>query len=140
MTAPARRWLEDLDEIDRVKIAINPHTNCWEWLGAIQGDGYGQAKRSGRVVKAHRHIYETLVGPLAQNVQHLDHRCRVRRCVNPDHLEPVTPMDNIRRGLPAISAQLPDDLVEDVLALVEKAYKRGVLDGIRQAGGRIPLE
>ncbi|MEU7240240.1 HNH endonuclease signature motif containing protein [Streptomyces sparsogenes] len=46
---------------------------------------------------AHRFAYETLVGPIPEHLQ-LDHLCRVRHCVNPDHLEPVSSRENTRRG------------------------------------------
>jgi hypothetical protein len=125
--------IEDLDRIDRDKIQINTVTRCWEWTAALTKDGYGQARRSGKNVKAHRHVYQVLVGPLAPGVQQLDHLCRVRRCVNPDHLEPVTPLENIRRGLPAVSAPLPDDIQLSIVKAIEDTYRRGVLDGMRRA-------
>ena len=46
---------------------------------------------------AHRYAYEELVGPIPEGLQ-LDHLCRNRSCVNPDHLEPVTCRENLRRG------------------------------------------
>lgn len=133
-TTPKRYSIDDLPEIDRTKIAPNPETGCWEWTAARRKDGYGQVNRLGRNLKAHRHVYETLVGPLPVNTHHLDHLCRVRWCVNPGHLEPVTPIENSRRGLSAIQAELPNDLLRNVVRLVEQAYKRGVYEGLRQAG------
>lgn len=47
--------------------------------------------------RAHRVVYESLVGPIPAGLE-LDHTCRVRRCVNPDHLEPVTHAENQRRS------------------------------------------
>ncbi len=67
-------------------------TGCWLWEGRTQ-NGYG---RFGRTV-SHRVTYEWLVGPVAKNIE-LDHLCRVRNCVNPTHLEPVTRTENGRRG------------------------------------------
>jgi hypothetical protein len=49
---------------------------------------------------AHRVSYETFVGPIPQGLQ-IDHLCRVRNCVNPQHLEPVTGVENVRRGMAA---------------------------------------
>lgn len=84
--------------------------DCWEWTGAIQGQGYGHFKREGRWQRAHRAVYELLVGPIPDGLD-LDHTCHTddptcaggryclhRRCVRPDHLEPVTCKVNLRRG------------------------------------------
>lgn len=75
--------------IDRIEVG-----DCWEWTGHLDQDGYGHYGKSGRLV--HRMIWEILVGPIAPGL-HLDHVCRNRRCVNPDHLEPVTSEVNARR-------------------------------------------
>jgi hypothetical protein len=71
---------------------------CWLWRGALDGQGYGQLKAPGNTtVRAHRWVYEQLVGPIPDGLQ-LDHLCRVIICVNPDHLDPVTQAENVRRG------------------------------------------
>lgn len=76
---------------------------CWEWLAArasisVGGVGYGRFDAGeGRSRQAHRYAYETLVGPIPEGLQ-LDHLCRNTLCVNPSHLEPVTPRVNYRRG------------------------------------------
>lgn len=124
--------VEDLPALDRSKVSVNPRSGCWEWTAAIQKDGYGQVKRAGRCQKAHRYVYERLVGPIEVGVQQLDHLCRVRHCVNPAHLEPVTPMENVRRGLPAVPAEVPSDLYRSLARLLERAYKAGWLDGRSQ--------
>lgn len=88
-----------------MKITINAETGCWEWTGYRFQDGYGGIKngRSWRV--AHRVLYELLVGRVPLGLQ-LDHLCRVRHCVNPQHLEPVTASENVRRGMgPTRSAE-----------------------------------
>lgn len=70
---------------------------CWLWTGHRTSGGYGGVALSGRSLRAHRVAYELLVGPIPEGLQ-LDHLCRVRLCVNPDHLEPVTQTENVRRG------------------------------------------
>lgn len=71
--------------------------NCWEWLGAITGNGYGGFWDGKRYGRAHRISYELFRGPIPAGLG-LDHTCGNRRCVNPWHLEPVTQRENVRRG------------------------------------------
>ena len=68
---------------------------CWLWTGRIDRGGYGRYGENGG--GAHRTSYEWFVGPIPDGL-HIDHLCRVRRCVNPDHLEPVTCRENLMRG------------------------------------------
>lgn len=71
---------------------------CWLWLGElIKRTGYGQVGREGRNYRAHRLSYELLIGPIPLGLE-LDHLCKVRHCVNPAHLEPVTGKVNKLRG------------------------------------------
>lgn len=73
---------------------------CWLWLGRIDRDGYAELKLGGRAGKrhrAHRVSYEEFVGPVPPDLE-LDHTCRVRRCVNPGHLDPVSGAENLRRA------------------------------------------
>lgn len=71
-------------------------TDCWLWTGTAL-NGYGQF-RWGKMRKAHRVAYELLVGPIPDGKE-LDHLCRVTRCVNPLHLEPVSRRENAMRGV-----------------------------------------
>jgi len=73
-------------------------TGCLIWLGKLDKDGYGVMVIEGRQIPAHKASYEDSVGPVPSGLQ-LDHLCRVRCCVEPRHLEPVTCAENIRRGL-----------------------------------------
>lgn len=70
---------------------------CWDWTGALDRGGYGRTWSWTKVVAAHRLSYELRVGPIPVGLD-LDHLCRNRRCVNPDHLEPVTRRENVLRG------------------------------------------
>lgn len=67
--------------------------DCWVWTGSLNSGGYGQ----------HRRVYERYVGKIPEALE-LDHLCRNRWCVNPDHLEPVTQGENIRRAYPTCAA------------------------------------
>jgi hypothetical protein len=74
---------------------------CWLWTGQLNEYGYGRIDRQvygkRRQLMAHRVAYELEVGPIPEGKQ-LDHLCRVRHCVNPKHLEPVSSQENIMRG------------------------------------------
>ena len=73
---------------------------CWLWQGALNPRGYGNIRYENKSHKAHRFIYEQLVGPIPEGLT-LDHLCRVTNCVNPEHLDPCTMAENIRRGTKA---------------------------------------
>lgn len=77
------------------KVEIQPR-GCWLWLGHRKESGYGHFSY-GKTTIAHRAAYILLVGPIAEGLQ-IDHLCRNPSCVNPDHLEPVTPSENQLRA------------------------------------------
>lgn len=73
-------------------------TGCWVWQRHIDAKGYGRLWPNGkRAMLAHRWVYEKHKGPIAPGLV-IDHLCRNTRCVNPDHLEPVSNTTNCRRG------------------------------------------
>jgi len=88
----------DLPARFQSKIAEDLNTGCWRWTAAIKGNGYGNSWLDGRNQPAHRVIYQLLIGKIEAGLD-LDHLCRNRICVNPDHLEPVTRSVNLKRGL-----------------------------------------
>lgn len=94
---------------ERVKSKVATDSNgCWIWQGYVQANGYAKigVKLNGKHVMryAHRVMYEETVGPVPEGLD-LDHLCRVRRCVNPEHLEPVTRSENLLRGDAGIYAR-----------------------------------
>ncbi len=70
---------------------------CWLWTAYIYDFGYGLFHATERKTVAHKWSYELMKGPVPDRLE-LDHLCRVRHCVNPDHLEAVTHLENVRRG------------------------------------------
>lgn len=77
---------------------VDADADCWMWMGALDQDGYGSYTHGGRKWRAHRFAFEDLRSSIPFGLQ-LDHLCRTRSCVNPDHLEPVTLAENLRRGI-----------------------------------------
>lgn len=81
------------------KVELDDATGCWIWTGTQMRGGYGQARlQDGRSTGAHRASYMAFVGPIPDGLQ-IDHLCRIRLCVNPDHLEAVTPRVNVLRSM-----------------------------------------
>lgn len=91
------RILGDLRARALSKVDKNGAGGCWLWTASLGTWGYGQLNVDDMMRPAHRVIYELLVGPIPDGLD-LDHLCRNRRCVNPEHLEPVDRRTNLLRG------------------------------------------
>lgn len=103
------------------RYTVDEETGCWLWTGNINSQGYGLILPNGsnQRLRAHRAMYELLVGPIPEGLtlDHLCHSadascvggssCQHRRCVNPAHLEPVTRGENVRRGAPPKRTHCP---------------------------------
>jgi hypothetical protein len=105
-------------------------TPCWIWNGPKDKRlGYGCAQHNGQSIKAHRLVYEAVVGKIPDGLV-VDHLCRVTSCVNPDHLEPVTQRENLMRGnTPAARKAAQTHCIHGHEFTPENTYRHG--DGSR---------
>lgn len=102
LTRPTRKPAPASERAERYINRGTPH-GCWEWTGFVLSNGYGQFYYDGRRNGlAHRFMYETYVGPIADD-NDIDHICFNRKCVNPDHLQSISHHENLRRS-PTLSA------------------------------------
>ena len=83
-------------DVQRFWAKVEKTETCWLWTAYTQ-NGYGRFWVGNKMRKAHRVAYEMSVGMIPEGLT-LDHLCRVRNCVNPAHLEPVTAKENTLRG------------------------------------------
>ncbi len=88
----------NLPLMDRFWMKVDKTGACWLWTAAKIKAGYGVINEKGTLIYAHRLSYELAKGKIPKGL-HLDHLCRVTLCVNPDHLEAVTPRENLNRGV-----------------------------------------
>jgi hypothetical protein len=91
---------ENFEERFWKKVDKTDSNGCWIWTGSLRNkrDGYGVIALPGLPVRykmAHRIAYELVKGPIPEGME-IHHKCRVRACVNPDHLEPLSREDNNR--------------------------------------------
>ncbi len=78
-------------------LTINLDAPCWLFVGYKQPDGYGRIFRDGKAQLAHRYFWQLMRGPIPKPLE-IDHLCRVRHCVNPQHMEVVTHRENLIRS------------------------------------------
>ena len=90
----------DVSMVSRFWAKVDKTGPCWRWTACTNGNGYGVLRGHAGMVSAHRFAYELIVGPIPEGLS-IDHLCRNRGCVNPDHLEPVTHRVNVLRGVAA---------------------------------------
>lgn len=84
------------DCIERNSMPIT-ESGCVVWMGSCNSKGYGSISIKGKLKRVHRVAYELANGPIREGM-YIDHLCRVTCCLNPSHLEQVTPRENTIRG------------------------------------------
>ena len=92
LLAPRGRWGREAPLADRIEFG-----DCWEWQGARDPNGYGRINNAGGSSLVHRAVYESLVGPIEDDLP-LHHMCINPPCCNPDHLIPTTHAENVRQA------------------------------------------
>ena len=92
-------WVRFWSRVDKHVLSRVAHLGpCWLWLGPLTRNGYAPVRVAWSIRrKGHALVFEAMKGPLPSGLE-LDHLCRRTNCVNPDHLEPVTHEENVRRG------------------------------------------
>lgn len=91
-------------ELDRLwRNVTEDLAGCWIWTGRRYPNGYGVFSLEGQSTYSHRIMHMIFVGPIPKG-QHTDHLCRVRECCNPQHLEVVTPRENVLRSPIAVAS------------------------------------
>lgn len=113
-----------------------PHLgSCWLWTGSLLNGGYPDWSVQKRHVGAHRFAYALIIGPIPHGLE-LDHLCRVITCVNPEHLEPVTSAENLRRQGAAVTVCRNGHLYTSETTYIDPRGKRGCRVCRRQAVAR----
>lgn len=95
---------------------VNKTDTCWLWTGALRSKNspYGFLRMAGKNKLSHRYAYEQIKGPIPSGLT-LDHLCKNKICVNPEHLEPVTLSENVKRAagwLKAIKVRVANKLAK----------------------------
>ena len=90
--------------MDRFLSKVEKTDTCWVWNAARNEFGYGYFFNK-KMVRSHRFSYELHKGKIPEDKE-IDHICKNRRCVNPEHLEAVTRRENIRRSDNFISKEM----------------------------------
>lgn len=97
---------------------------CWLWPYAVNAQGYGKVQSNKKVYDAHKWLFELIKGEVPHKTE-LDHICRNRLCVNPEHLQPISHAENCRRGS---NAKLTENDVKKIRSLFGQKNQREIAE------------
>ena len=80
-----------------LKVAVSSKEKCWNWTACLSARGYGRFQLNGNTYAAHR-VSFVLHGGILEKDKEIDHKCRNKSCVNPDHLQQITHKENVLIG------------------------------------------
>lgn len=97
--------IADDETMDRFwdKVTFSDLEGCWLWTACCDRDGYGQFRNRKKTVYAHRFSYEQHHGQIPVGFE-VNHVCRIKSCVNPNHLEMLTPEEHQKKDVDLILA------------------------------------
>jgi hypothetical protein len=98
-----------VDPMTRLTRMTKVDGECLLWTGYVDRDGYGRIRVNGKNVPVHVFHYEYEKGKIPEGMVS-DHLCKIRNCHNPEHVEPVTPLENLRRGFGVFNSD-PDKCI-----------------------------
>lgn len=91
---PVTKLITDMSASERFWRKVDKSETCWNWQGSVDGGGYGIFwPDNAKIAKSHRFSYQEIVGPIPKGL-HVDHLCKNRKCVRPEHLQTVTQQEN----------------------------------------------
>lgn len=144
LTNEGEAFREELHARMRRLSTVIAGSSCREWLAHLDSTGYGRIQVLGRLAYTHREMFQHHHGPIPAPLV-IDHTCRNRACCNPNHLEPVTPITNTRRGVGHGSeARCPRGHLYEGSNLAKhtdgRGYTRRLCRACRQANRRVPAD